>query len=166
MVIDKNGKVFGKISVIDIIIVLFLIAAVGFAGSRYLFSDTQSALTGSGSEKLEITFYAEEVNDFVVDAISIGDSTMEMAQYASFGTVSDIVVGPSITWSPDTEGNVHAAAKEGYYKSVTLKMNANGSINDVGFSVDGTTYFVGRTIILYVGKAGFQGRIASVERID
>ena len=164
MIIDKNGKLFGKISIIDIVIVALLVVAVCFLGLRFL-NRNSPGLSGSSLDKLEITFYSEEVNDFVADAISIGDSTMEMAQYASFGTVTDKIVGPSITWVPDAAGVVHGAPKDKYY-SLTVKMTAYGTIGSTGFTVDGTTYFVGRTVVLYVGKAGFQGRIASVEKVE
>ena len=164
MIIDKNGKFFGRISIIDIIIVALLIVAVCFLGIKFLSRNNAGILSGSSQDKLEITFYSEEVNDFVVDAISIGDPTMEMAQYASFGTVIDKIVEPSITWVPDADGVMHGAPKDRYY-SLTVKMSAYGSIDKPGFTLDGTTYFVGRTIVLYVGKAGFQGRIASVEKV-
>ena len=166
MIIDKNGKLFGKISVIDIIIVIFLIIAVGFVAVKYVFKNNPITMSGANLDKLEITFSSEEVNDFVVDAMSIGDSVKELAQYASFGTVTDIIVSPSITWVSDHNGIVHSATKEDKYKAVTVKTVAYGTIDQTGFSLDGTSYFVGKTVVMYIGKAGFQGRISSVEKVD
>jgi hypothetical protein len=163
--IDKNGKLFGKVSVIDVLIVALILVAGIFVATRYLSS--RNAAQGAGSlDTLQIKFYAEEVNDFVVDSISVGDAAKEMAQYASFGTITDIRTAPSITWVSDMDGNLYASPKEDKYFSVTVTMEAKGKIDATGFTLDGTTYFVGKTVILYLGKAGFQGRISGVEKID
>jgi hypothetical protein len=166
MIIDKNGKLFGKISIIDIIVVVLIAVAAGVVGLRFLSGQNTGILSSSGADRLEITFYSEEVNDFVVDAISIGDSTMEYAQYASFGTVIDVMPGPSVTWVPDADGVVHQGHKEGKYYSLTVKTEAFGTIDNTGFTLDGTKYFVGKTVIMYVGKAGYQGRISSVKKVN
>ena len=165
MVIDKNGKLFGKISIIDIIVILLILAAGSFLGIRYLSTANSPIGAGAALDELEIKFYSEEVNDFVVDAINIGDSAKEFAQYASFGKVTNVEVSPSIIWVQDFDGNIYGAPKEDRYYSVTVTMRAKGKIDDTGFSLDGTTYFVGKTVILYLGQAGFQGRISGVEKV-
>jgi hypothetical protein len=161
-VIDKNGKLFGKISVIDIIVVALLVAAGLFFASRYLGSRGTAITPGGALDLLEIKFYSEEVNDFVADAIAVGDAAKEFAQYASFGTVTAVESGPSITWVADSDANMFGRPKDGY-NSVTVTMRARGKLDATGFSLDGTTYFVGKTVILYLGRAGFQGRISGVE---
>ena len=37
--IDKNGKLFGKVNLIDLLIVIVLVALVGFLGYRFLIRD-------------------------------------------------------------------------------------------------------------------------------
>ena len=167
MIIDKDGKLFGKIKVVDIIVVALIIVAAGFFASRYLGRGAQGgALMGPAADRLEITFFAEEVHSFVIDAISIGDPTREYAQFANFGTVTDILVGPSVTWAPDSGGALHEADKGDRFYSLTVKTTAVGTIDQVGFSVDGISYFVGRSVTLQIGQAGVAGRIAGVERIE
>ena len=166
MVIDKNGKLFGKISIIDIIVLLLVLAAGVFLTFRYLGTDSSPISAASSLDELEIKFYAEEVNDFVVDSINIGDSAKEFAQYGSFGKITAVDVSPSITWVQDFDGNLYGSPKEDRYYSVTVTMRAKGKIEDTGFTLDGTTYFVGKTVILYLGKAGFQGRISGVEKVS
>ena len=164
-VIDKDGKLFGKVSVIDIAVVALLVAAGLFLASRYLSSRGSAITPGGALDLLEIKFYSEEVNDFVVDAISVGDAAKEFAQYASFGTVTAVETAPSITWVADADANMFGMPKDGY-KAVTVTMRARGRLEATGFSLDGTTYFVGKTVILYLGQAGFQGRISGVEVVE
>jgi len=164
-IIDKDGKLFGKVSVIDLIVVALLVAAGLFLATRYLGSKGAAITPGGALDLLEVKFYSEEVNDFVADAISVGDAAKEFAQYASFGTVTAVEVGPSITWVADSNAKMFGQEKDGY-KSVTVTMRVRGKLDSTGFSLDGTTYFVGKTVILYLGKAGFQGRISGVEVVQ
>jgi hypothetical protein len=159
LVIDKNGKLFGKVSVIDLAVVALVLIAVAYAGARYLGSRGGGPVAGDLVD-LEIKFYAPEVNDFVVDAIHVGDAAKEYAQYASFGTVTAVEPAESVYWVGDAEGVMHPGSKPGQFQSCTVTMRAKGKIDATGFSLDGTTYFVGKTVVLYLGVAGFEGRIA------
>ena len=166
MIIDKNGRLFSKVSIIDVLIVILIFAAGFFLAARYLSSANSAIGAGSSLEDLEIKFYSEEVNRFVVESIKIDDAAKEFAQYANFGTVTNIEVADSITWVGDFDGIINPSSKDGYYNSVVVTTHAKGKINDIGFELDGTTYFVGKTVIMQFGKAGFQGRIAGVERLS
>lgn len=166
MIIDSNGRLFGKVSVIDALIVALVIAAGFFLAVRYLSSNDNPIGSGSSPDELEIKFYSEEVNNFVADAIKEGDSAKEFAQYANFGTVVKVERADSITWVGDFDGIINPSSKDGYYSSITVTTRARGRINDIGFELDGTNYFVGKTVIMQFGKAGFQGRIAGVDLVS
>ena len=167
MIIDNNGRLFGKVSIIDVLIVALIFAAGFFLAVRYFSSRDNPLGTGSSLEELEIKFYSEEVNDFVVDAIKVGDAAKEFAQYANFGTVVSVERADSITWVGDFDGIINPSSKDGHYSSIIVTTRVRGRISDsVGFELDGTNYFVGKTVIMQFGKAGFQGRIAGVEAVS
>jgi hypothetical protein len=166
MIIDNNGRLFGKVSIIDVLIIALVFAAGFFLAARYLVSRDSPIGVGSSLDELEIKFYSEEVNDFVADSIKEGDSAKEFAQYANFGTVIKVEKADSITWVGDFDGIINPSSKDGYYSSITVTTRARGRINEIGFELDGTNYFVGKTVIMQFGKAGFQGRIAGVERVS
>ena len=165
MIIDNNGRLFGKVSIIDVLIVILIFAACFFVAVRYFSTRDNPIGAGGSSDELEIKFYSEEVNNFVADAIKEGDAAKEYAQYANFGTVVKVEKGDSITWVGDFDGFINPSSKDGYYSSITVTTRVRGRINDIGFELDGTNYFVGKTVIMQFGKAGFQGRIAGVERV-
>jgi hypothetical protein len=165
MIIDNNGRLFGKVSIIDLLIIILIFAAGFFLAVRYFSTRNSPIAAGSSLDELEITFYSEEVNNFVVDAIKEGDAAKEFAQYANFGTVVKIESEESITWVGDFDGFINPSSKDGHYSSVTVTTRVRGRINDIGFELDGTNYFVGKTVIMQFGKAGFQGRISGVERV-
>ena len=54
MIIDKNGKVFGKINIIDLLVLIVLVAAIFVVGSRFLLPKQKSTQT------IQMQFYLEE----------------------------------------------------------------------------------------------------------
>lgn len=70
-IIDRNGRLFGKISVIDVLV----IAVVLVMAAALYFKSSQTHTGGTISEQT-ITFQirAQGIDDFVADAIQVGDS--------------------------------------------------------------------------------------------
>ena len=136
--IDKNGKLFGKISIIDIIIILaVLIFGIFLASKIGLFSNNTTIV--SSEPNLRITFYQEEVNSFTANNISIGDPTTETLQNKNLGKVVDIEVGDSISWGFDKDGNQVKSTKEGW-SLVYIHMETNGALGPNGINIGGSNY--------------------------
>ena len=137
--IDKNGKLFGKISIVDIIIILAIIVAGLFFVRRLGIFSPKSAITNSG-DKLQVTFYQEEVNSFTANNVKIDDPTTETLLNMSFGNVANIEVGPSVSWGEDKDGKQVKSTKEGW-SSVYITMETNGILGPNGISIGGSKYY-------------------------
>jgi hypothetical protein len=163
MIIDNKGRIFGKISIIDILFVL-----VGlFLGALVLFklgfiSGNQGNIVNNN--KVEIVFYQEEVNNFSSDNVHIGDPASEALQNASFGNVTDIKIGESVSWDSTVEGKQFSASREGY-SSIYISMEAYGTLGSNGINLGGSTYYIGQTITLRAGNSVFYGKIYSADKI-
>jgi len=159
----SKGKLFKKISAIDIIILLVIIAAVAGAGYKFAKSRTTSFFTDK-TEKIEIEFYNEEVPDFVAKSIKIGDPCFESVQNASFGHVTAIKIDKPVSWVETEDGRFVAASKPGC-SSIKVTMEANGLMGNNGVTIDKSVYYVGQTITLYVGNSAlFYGRISDIRK--
>lgn len=155
--IDKNGKLFGKVSIIDIVIIIaVIVAGVFFVNKIGLFSNN-TTITNS-NPNLRVTFYQEEVNSFTANNINIDDPTTETLQNKSFGKVVDIKVGDSVSWAQDKNGNQLKSTKEGW-SHVYITMETNGTLGPNGINISGSTYYIGQFITLRVGDSIFYGRI-------
>jgi len=166
MIISKDGKLFGKVSIVDILILLVIIGAVGGAVYKFAKSNTASPIFSKQEDDIRIQFYQPEVPEFIAKAVKIGDPVRESVQGTSFGTVSDIAIGESVSFGADENGNIVKASKEGYV-SVLITMDAKGIIGENGVTIGKSIYHVGETVTLYVGNAGFYssystGRIADI----
>ena len=95
--IDRNGRLFGKISVIDVLVILVVLV---MAAALY-FKNIQTH-TGTAVTEQTITFQvrARGVDNFVADAIVVGDGLYDQS-YSSggraLGEITDVQVELIIT---------------------------------------------------------------------
>ena len=80
--IDKNGKLFGKINIIDFLLIVVVAVGIVLLGVRFLFSGF-----GKKEDTVRITFYGNWVNDFLPDAVNIGDPVEQYSTEIDLGTL-------------------------------------------------------------------------------
>jgi hypothetical protein len=149
-----------------ITIAAIVIVIVGIAGVSGKFAKAKVGAPASAKDKLIITFYLEGTPDSTIDAIKIGDPVRETIQGSSFGKVTAVERGESIFWANDETGIMVSSPREGY-SSLTLTMEATGTITNNGVSVDKSVYYVGQTISLYAGNSYLKdGRISGIKKAD
>ncbi len=161
MIIDKNGKLFGKINIIDLIIVIALIAVVALAA--YSFAGSGEVEVSSG--KAVIKFYAEEVTDFVLDGtINIGDPIIEVGTKNNMGTVTNVEIGDAVSYGEDSEGKWVQSSLPGH-KSVLITAEVEGNEVPNGIEIKKAEYYIGHTMTIVAGKAKLYLRIYDLEFI-
>jgi hypothetical protein len=161
--IDKNGKLFGRINIIDLSILVLLLAAVAFilfwSG---VFSPEKVVVQ---EDKILLTMFQEEVNSFTTANIKVGDPVIESFQNISFGKLVDFEIGDSINWGANDEGEQVRTKKDGF-ASVKLVMEAPGKVGSSGITIGGSKYYVGQLLVIRVGKSTFYARVEGAEQIN
>jgi|LSQX01.3.fsa_nt_gb hypothetical protein len=162
MIIDKKGKLFGKVSVVDVIILLIvLLAAV--AGYNYMISKNASTVS-SKTDRVELVFYGEEAPTFAIDAVKQGDVARDHEKGTVFGNVTeDIKKDKAKKYTDNDEGQKITLSREGY-SSYYLTVEGNGVASDTGVIMGGSEYQIGKLITIRVGNAIFQGNIHSYKK--
>ncbi len=158
MIIDEKGKLFGKVNIIDLVIILVIIAAVAFVGFKFLAPGMNNADTAGVAE---VKFYIEEVSDFVADKIQIGDRLMDEAKNVSLGVVTNIEFAPAVSYGTNSEGKWVTSSKEGY-KSMILTGEVQATKYDHGMIVNASKYYVGHTFVLLAGKSKLYLRVYDI----
>jgi hypothetical protein len=147
--LDNKGRLFGKVSLVDLFVVLVtgaVIAVVYFnvgAGSRH---------TGGTEQPVLITFYNPSLHDFTAEALRLGTPVVNDANETYLGTVVNLEIGESINFMPDIYGNEVASAMEGY-SSVYITSRVYGRISDGAVVLGGNVYGVGEEIIIWAGRS-------------
>ena len=157
--IDKNGKIGGKVNLIDLIIVVVILAAVAFVGYRFILKDDTGVIN---SQPLTIEFISSEVNDYTVEQLRVGDVVLDGYENNYFGNITDIEIGdPSSYTVNDLGDTILMSIPE--CKSVKLTIDGAGALDENGFVINGTRYAVGHTTVVYAGKCKLYGKISGID---
>ncbi len=155
MLIDKNGKVFGKINIIDLVVILILVAAIAVLGVKFL------GKGGDEVQTLEMKFYIEEVDNWVAEKIQNGDALYDGTYEIDLGEVTNVEPGEPMTWGLTQDGQYVLAPRAGYC-SLTITGEVQGVKTDIGAEVDGNLYGVGHSMVLYAGDSKLYLRVHDI----
>ncbi len=161
MIIDSKGKLFGKISIIDILIIAVVLAAV--AGVGYKFSKSKTLTPLNKQDVYEIMLYTDETYDYVPKQVKVGDIVKDRVQNSVLGTVKDIKTDKAISWNPDANGKQVKSSKEGY-NSVVLTVEVKATDNINGITIGSSTYQVGKGVETMAGDCIMIMRIMKIEK--
>lgn len=156
--IDKNGKLFGKVNLIDLLIVLVLAALVIFAAVKVVGAKNNEV----PQTEIKMSFYSDEVPEFVTDNLKVGAPVLDEAKDVTMGTVTAFEVGEPLGYSTDANGEVQAVYRNGY-KSVRIDIAATGELGAHGATIGGVLYGVGHTLTIYAGQAKVYIKISAIE---
>lgn len=148
--IDKNGRLFGKINIIDLLIIIVLIAALIFVGTKLLGSDKGSD-AAVGSEVM-ISFYGNEAElGFDKDGLFYeGAPAYEDITNTQLGELTEWSIEPAYEYQINADGEqVKVDIPNGHFVTVTLK--ANGTVGTDGLHIGASLYCVGAHYTIHVG---------------
>ena len=138
--IDDRGRFFGKISIIDVLVVL-LIVAVGV----FIFLRAQG--TGNQQVGVRTTFAVEKVRYLTVDAINVGDQVRDESG-SLIGTVVDKREKPTQVEFGNSEGLAEGSDSK-VFRDVIIEVKGNGQKSPSGaVRVGGTILLVGKLLTL------------------
>ena len=156
MFIDKQGKLFGKINIIDLLILVVLVLAIVILGAKFL-----GGGKGQDAQVLEMKFHIEEIDTWVTEKVQIGDGLYDGTYEQNLGKVTNVETAPSKTWGLNQDGQYVLSSREGY-QSMTITGEVLGTKTDVGCKVGGELYGVGHSMVLYAGDAKLYLRVQDI----
>ena len=95
--IDRDGRIFGLVSVVDLLVLIFLVlAGVSLYLKANVLDTTQTAQSHdlSAIDTVSVQVLVSNVSDFVADALEIGDEVYDQGNFDAgvLGTISDIQI--------------------------------------------------------------------------
>lgn len=146
-----NEKKKGRFNIIDLIIIIVVLLAIGFVAYRLLHVGGDPTPT----QKVRITFFEEECRSFVPEHTHVGDPMMDGGENQYLGVVTDVVVDESQTYNYDQRtGEMTVGGKENYC-SVYITGEVEGTMTGNGVVIGKTLYGVGHTLILHAGMGKY-----------
>lgn len=144
MILDKNGKFFGKVSIVDILVLLIVIVGiagaaltVSYINNEKVVSDGSKMLISSEtqSDKLEIGLKLYGVRDITRDAIIVGDEVYSTKTDDLIGVIKRIDSEPSKQNIVLDNGQVVSSVIPEKF-DVTIVVETNGKETDTGYYTD------------------------------
>ncbi|MCL2853035.1 MAG: DUF4330 domain-containing protein [Defluviitaleaceae bacterium] len=137
--IDKNGRLFGKISVLDVAVVLLFAAMV--AGFVMRGGTATAAQIIAANQEFYVVLSVERVREYSVNAVNIGDMFFEQ-HAALLGEVVDFWDEPADDIVRLDDGTLVVMESE-YRRNLFVRLRAQGYISDAnGFFISGNNHVV------------------------
>lgn len=162
MFIDQNGKLFGKINVIDLLAILVVVLLAAGVLFKFVLNDNK----GIGNDSLiQYTVSIQDVRSYTADAISINDAIYDSKTGTYMGKVTGKEVKPFKDYITKTDGSVALAEKPGKLE-VLVTIQVPGVINNYSYLASGSRDINSQsTVFLENRLAGVQGKVVDVRKV-
>lgn len=162
-IIDSNGRLFGKINILDLLIIVCVIVLLFSVKVKYDKSPSQM----SSDKKIVYTVEIEDVRQPTVDAIYENqENVTDKETKKNLGKIIDIKPVNAKESVKLTDGTYKVVEKEDKF-DVTLTLEVSGTeTNDNYFTSTGKKLIVGDNLSIYNKKVAVSGMIKSIEVIS
>ncbi len=162
MILDKNGRLFGKISIIDLLAILaVLVAAIGI-GARFF-----TPASDNVREKVQLSYVVEikDVRMYSIYALNNKGVVTDSKSGAVIGEITDVEYEPFTTHEVRSDGEaVLAEVPDKFVAYVSIKSEA--SETDNGYFVgDNIELSVGSSVSLATKYVNSNGKVKSIEKL-
>jgi len=134
MLLDEKGKLFGKISIVDIGVLLLIVALLG--GAYYKFFMVDKSHNAAKYDTLEYKILVRAVRQYTVDAIEVGADIYEVKTGASMGKIINKEVLPATEQLTKSDGTMVIAEKPGRF-NLLVTIQVPGVETEYGFRANG-----------------------------
>ena len=156
MVLDKKGKLFGKVSVVDIFVII-LIAGL-LAGAFYKLSSPVTNAIFGGDSTIYFSVRIQDVREFTQVYYKPGMSVYDSKTGLFLGRIEEVHVEPFVAKIEKSDGTIVAAAKPERIE-IVLDIAGQGIETSQAFLVEGSYEVkIGAGVLLgtkYVDVSGY-----------
>lgn len=160
---DKNGKIKGKFSVIDLFVIILVIAVIAGIAVRY---GAKATTAVRSSELFECEIEVSNVREFTVKALEKGGVITDKKSEVEIGEIVGVKAEPADFESTTADGRIiETILPDRYNCMVTIR--AKGKVSDDAYIMDDSNELsVGRNIDIFSKYVKTSGDIKSVKMIS
>lgn len=160
MILDEKGKIGGKVSIVDLFVILLVIVVVLGIFMRFGSKITTAV---KSSERFEFVVKVDNVRQYTIDALQKKGKITDKKSNLDLGEIKDVKVIPTEFQSTTASGEIVVTDLPDRYTCL-VTIEAKGKESEDGYIMDDTTELsVGRNIDLYSKYVKTSGDIMSVE---
>lgn len=161
--IDEKGRIFGKLNVVDLLVVLVIIALVATVVVRF----TSSKLNANGlnptveDEYCYVTAFASLQVPEVAQSLNIGDHIVVGGKYTD-AEIVDVKVAPAAYVGVNTEGKA-VYSEHPLWKDITVTIKEKVNPSNITLKVGGQEARVGFNYIIKTQTVEANARVRGIE---
>lgn len=161
-IIDSKGKLFGKLNIIDLLIII-VVLILALSATKKL---DETAAKKNTDKTIVYTVKIQQVRQATVDALyKETEGIIDFETKKAIGDIVDIEVSKAIEPLELVDGSYTTAQYENKFDmNVTMKVKGTET-EDNYYTMDGKTIIVGGGLNLYNGYANISGVVSGVEVI-
>ena len=154
--IDNKWRLFGKVSILDIVIAVVLIAVVAVA---VVISNPAEAVSGDASASGNLTFVVElsRKEAGYESNVVVGEKVYDNLKGIYLGTITDVKVEPYKVISADLENKIYREDEVDGLISVYITVDANAERSDMTTLVNDVEIAVGKELFVRSGQFASSG---------
>lgn len=132
-IVDEKGKLFGKINIIDFVIVLLCVAVVAGIGYKLFFKGDNSIEHVKVTQEAEVTFRIKTIIAGAEEALQKGDRLI-IEDNITDAEIIDIQIRESQSANADADGKIVISDNPLYKEaSIVVKMNVDVTEESISF---------------------------------
>ncbi len=166
MIINKQGKLFGKISVIDILAIVAILVLIAGVYTRFIKTDETSVDTGTASSTFEYELEVSRVREGTVNALKEGGTVIDTSTKEEMGEIVSVVERPSYTVGVKADGTyAYTEVPERY--DVTVTVRVDGKVSSDGYYTTQNKQLTAGSSYTFTSKlAQTSGEITAIREIE
>ncbi|MCL2286851.1 MAG: DUF4330 domain-containing protein [Firmicutes bacterium] len=164
--IDNSGRIKGRVSIVDIVLVVAILVLV--AGFVYRQTSDRIGQILRPDTPILVTVQGDGLRHFITESVSIGDVFYRQHERTAIGTVVDIHIEPAMDYLHRSDGTAVLAVSEGRYR-ILITLEATGSVvYGRGYFINGLDHLAPGGEIALISNRVFipRGQIYSVRQAD
>ncbi len=161
--INRDGKLFGKVSIIDIVVVVLVIVLA--LGVYKMFVGGSSAVVTS-SEKVECTFIIKNVRSYTADALAKKGPLYDKVSKEYIGEITDVEVENGLYQVNMANGSFRQTVPEDRY-NVYVTVEFDGKASDNGYYTAANKYLgAGTSLGITTKYAECESTVYSISSVE
>lgn len=159
-ILNKEGQLFGKVNIIDLIIIMAIIIIVG--GGIYKFSTLDDIFSYDNLDEVSLVLEVPEVQEGLIESIEKGDILYDSVRGSEFGEVIAKTFSPHRELIINQEGIAEYREIPKLY-DVEIQVKSPGNITNNGIIIGTTPIYIGSSIRLRSSLYVFTGDVLNIE---
>ncbi len=162
----KKFKIFGKIPIFDVILVLVIIIAAIVVGKVFMSSKTGQTVSNSKVNTIRYTVEFQNISAMVEGVADVGEKVRDIETSTEIGTVISAQSKPYTVTTPHLVTGEAVTTIQNDRQNIEVIIEANATVSDTGISVNGIRFGVGRTVGISMTSLSGSAIVRNIEILE